>query len=109
MASLGKIKLSEVAPNHPFVHGAIQLGVPKPEISETEEFQSMGKKAPTTGYGEIAPQRTLQDVLDGQKQASIERDAEWVEARKKYPIRPTDPPEVQEEMRMAQNNMMHDP
>jgi hypothetical protein len=43
------------------------------------------------------------------KKAGEERDAEWVEARKKYPIRPTDPPEVQEEMRMAQNNMMHDP
>ena len=107
MGSLGKIKLSELAPDHPWVNGSIQF-VPKPENSETLGSEGL-RKAPTTGYGEIAPQRTDAEMQASLKKAGEERDAEWVEARKKYPIRPTDPPEVQEEMRMAQNIMMHDP
>jgi hypothetical protein len=108
MASLGKINLEELAPNHPFVNGAIQLGVPKPENSETLGSEGLKKKAPDP-TGKIAAPRTVQDAREGLQRAGEEREAEWEEVRKKYPIRPTDPPEVQEEMRMAQNNAMLDP
>ena len=53
--------------------------------------------------------RTVRDADEGLKKASAERDAEWELVRKQYPIRPEDPPEVQEEMRRMQNNIMHDP
>jgi hypothetical protein len=108
MASLGKINLSEVCPEHPFAGHCIILGVQKPKNSETLGSESLKKKAPDP-TGKIAAPRTVRDAEEGLKRAGAERDAEWEEVRKKYPIRPTDLPEVQEEMRRAQNNAMLDP
>jgi hypothetical protein len=42
MASLGKINLAEVTPNHPFVHGAILFGAPKPSTASKSVLH--GKK-----------------------------------------------------------------
>ena len=53
--------------------------------------------------------RTDKEILAGQKQADTERQAEWELIQKKFPIIPSDPPEKQDAMRIAQNVAMLDP
>ena len=53
--------------------------------------------------------RTDKEILERLQQADAERQREWEEVRRKYPINPNDPPEKQEEMRIAQNVAMLDP
>jgi hypothetical protein len=53
--------------------------------------------------------RTEKEILEGQTQADADRQTEWEEVKKKYPINPNDPPEKQEQMRLAQNVAMLDP
>lgn len=53
--------------------------------------------------------KTAKEVLAGYEQADAERQAEWELIRKKYPINPSDPPEKQEAMRIAQTAAMLDP
>ena len=53
--------------------------------------------------------RSEKEILAGQEQADGERQTELEAVKKKYPINPNDPPEKQEEMRIAQNVAMLDP
>jgi hypothetical protein len=45
----------------------------------------------------------------GLKQARKEREAEWEEVKKQFPINPDDPPEKQHEMWIKQQAAMLDP